>query len=509
MCQGSDLESITDRKKIFIQYLLVLTGALALYGLTCAPAILWQDSAGAVYRIWHNDIEGNGGLAVAHPLYFIIGIGIKYLPFGDLAYKINLMSAVFGAITIANLFLLLRLWLGRVLPAIIGSVTLAVSWTFWQNAVIAEVYTVYMALLTCELILLLLYIKTKKVAYLYFLGLINGLAIAEHMWAIFGFTCYTVFLIVLLARKQINLKHLGIIVLLWVVGASPYEYLIIKNIVLSGDIGAILASAAFGEMWKGQVLNTSISMRMVMENIIFLTLNFPTPVFLLFFVGLYCLYRSAPSRSFAIIILVLLVLFYAFAFRYSVADRHVFFLPFYCLAAVLIGLGADIFITRYNRKVLVFLVLLFTLLPVAVYCVTPTAAKKMYKSFGQRRQLPYRDDYKYFLQPWKTGYRGAERYAEEAFSIAKPNAIIYVDHTVVHPLLYMQEVKGKRSDFKIVSKFDSSNNAPIFNEETITKLIENFTIYVVSPLKGYCPAYLLDNYDFIQEGILWRVKERD
>ena len=89
---------------------MVLGAAAGLYILTCAPTILWQDSGLFVYRIWHNDLEGNLGLALAHPLYIMLGIAVKRLPFADLAYKVNLMSAIFGAITVANLFLLLRLW---------------------------------------------------------------------------------------------------------------------------------------------------------------------------------------------------------------------------------------------------------------------------------------------------------------------------------------------------------------------------------------------------------------
>ena len=486
-------------------YLIVLTASGLLYAFTCAPTVLWQDSGLYVYRIWHNDIQGNLGLALSHPLYILIGIVAKYLPIGEFAYRVNLISAVAAAAAVANLFLLLRLWLGRVLPAIIAAVTLMVSWTFWQHAVIAEVYTLCVALLSAELIMLLQYARTKRVGYLYLLGLFNGLAIANHMWAAFGFACYTIFLIVLLVRRRIGLKHLVIIVLLWVAGAAPYEYLIIKNIILSGDFQSTLASAVFGSLWQGPVLNAAISMKMVLENIIFILLNFPTPNLVLFFVGLWVLREKAPVRSFANVVLALLVLFFVFAFRYTVPDRYVFFLPFYYFAAVLIGLGADVVLALYNRKALVLVILVFALLPTPAYFFTPEVARKTYKSLGQRRQRPYRDEYVYFLQPWKTGYRGAERFANEALDTVEKNAIIYADSTTVHALLYAQQVKGKRPDVKIVSGYDRSENAPIFNEDTIEQLMENSAVYVVSPFPEYCPQFLLEQYKFKQVGILWRV----
>ncbi|MCK5175496.1 MAG: DUF2723 domain-containing protein, partial [Planctomycetes bacterium] len=155
-------------------YVTALLLAGTLYVVSCAPGILWQDSALFVYRTWHNDIQGNLGLALSHPLYFMITIVAKYIPLGELAYRVNLVSALFGAIAVANLFLFLRLWIGRARPAIIGAITLGVSWNFWQHSAIAEVYTLYIAQMLAELIVLLLYIRTKRMRYLYLLGLFNG-----------------------------------------------------------------------------------------------------------------------------------------------------------------------------------------------------------------------------------------------------------------------------------------------------------------------------------------------
>ncbi|MHC4388986.1 MAG: protein O-mannosyl-transferase family, partial [Planctomycetota bacterium] len=399
-------------------------------------------------------------------------------------------------------------WLGRNWPAVIGAATLAVSWTFWQHAVVAEVCTLYAAQLFAELIVLLQYTRTKRVGYLYLLGLLNGLAIANHLWAAIAFACYTVFVFLLLVRRRIGLKHFVVTALLWIIGAAPYEYLIIKNIILSGDVQATLASAIFGRLWQGAVLNTSVSMKIVLENVIFILLNFPTPNLVLFFAGLCVLWKKTPSRSFANVMFALLGLYLMFAFRYAVADRYVFFLPFYCLAAVLIGLGADFLLGRYSHKGVAFAVLVLALLPIPVYAVAPEVARKAYKPLGQRRQRPYRDEYTYFLQPWKTGYRGAQRFADEALDVVEKDAIIYADSTVIHTLLYVQEAQGKRPDVKMVSEYYSSENAPAFNEDTIKQLMQVSTVYVVSAAKGYCPSFILENYDTVKRGVLYQVVEK-
>lgn len=487
-------------------YVMALLLAGALYVVSCAPGILWQDSSLFVYRTWHNDIQGNLGLALAHPLYFMITIVAKYIPLGELAYRVNLVSALFGAIAVANLFLFLRLWIGRTLPAVIGAITLAVSWNFWQHSAMAEVYTLYIAQMLAELIVLLLYVRTKRVRYLYLLGLFNGLAIANHMWAVFGFACYAVFLIILRVRKEITAKNLVIIILLWLLGALPYEYLIVKELILSGDLGATLSSAAFGNTWQGHVTGTYMSMKIVLENFIFISLNFPTPNLLLLFVGLWALRKKVPHRSVANIMLVLAIMYFVFAFRYNVADRFAFFLPFYCLAAAFIGLGADVVLTRFNRKSTATWLLLFALLPIPMYFIIPDMARKAYKPLGQRRQRPYRDEYDYFLKPWKTGNDGAQRFAYEALDVLDENAIIYAYPTDAHTLLYTQEVMGKRPDVKIVSLCDWSENAPVLNKDTVADLINHVPIYVVLPELSL--GFLVENYDFAESWPVYRVIKR-
>jgi hypothetical protein len=497
------------KPKLAQHYLVVLCAALALYIVSCAPGVLWQDSGLIQYRIWHNDIEGFLGLAISHPLFYILAISAKYIPLGEFAHRVNLVAAVAAAVAVANMFIFVRLWLGRNLPAVIAAVTLAVSHTFWRHASIIETYTLWTALFLAELIMLLQYTRSNRVRYLYWLGLLSGLSIAVHMLAAIPLVCYAVFLIFLVAKKEIRIGDLAIITLLWIVGAMPYEYLIVKNMIQTGDIAGTLASAAFGTRWQGAVLNASVSMRIVKENFLYILLNFPTPNAVLFFAGCVGLFKIPLNRGLRNVVLALIALFFLFAFRYTVHDRYAFFIPFYCVVSILIGLGTYLLQTRMNRGAFVLLVLFFSLLPVGVYAAAPTLARKMQLNIGTREDIPYRDDYEYFLRPWKTGYRGADRFADEVLSLAEDNAVVCADTTTVAPLLLAQQVKGKRPDVKIVSGAVNSKDAPRFDEQTIEQLLEDGPIYVVSPKPGYCPAFVLDNCDLVRAGILWQVTERE
>jgi hypothetical protein len=501
------LPSSFDNPKF--DYAVVFLCAATLYILTCAPGPLWQDSGMIQYRVWHNDIEGGLGLALAHPLFYIVAIGAKYIPWGEFVYRVNLVAAIAGAVTIANLFLLLRLWLGKNLPAVVGAASLTFSHTFWQHACVVETYTLYTALLTAELIVLLQYAKTQQITYLYLLGLFNGLSISDHMFGSLPFLCYSIFLIILLTKRTIHFKHLFTIIVFWIIGFSPYAYLIIKEMINTGNVTAAISSALFGKGWQHDVLNVGISARLIKENLILMVYNFPTPAALLFIAGLWGIKKISPSRSFCNIIIALLVMFLVFAFRYTVPDRYAFFIPFYCIVAILIGVGFEVFRFQRNRSALGKLALILTLLPIPIYAAAPYIAEKMHFAIPSKREIPYRNNYTWFLQPWKQGYNGPEKFAQEALAAAHKPAVIIADGTTVYPLWYVQTFKDEGRDVKIVSTHGSYQSPiPFPTEQNIEELLQSYSVYVVSPVRGYCPQVLLEQYDFVQSDGIWKISGR-
>lgn len=503
------LTQVRPVKKTSIHILAAHMGVLCvtgvLYALSCAPGALWQDSGLIQYRTWHSDIEGFLGLALSHPLYYLLAIAAKLAGLGEFGYRVNLVSALAGAVAVANLYLLVRLWLGEDFPALIAAATLALAHTFWQHASIAETYTLWTALFLAELIVLLRYTQTKRSAYLYSLGLLNGLSLAVHVLAVIPLACYLVLLGVLLGKKAIRVKHVAVVALLWMVGALPYEYLIVKHAVSTGDVLGTLASAAFGDRWRADVLNTCLSWTVVKEDILLLLYNFPTPNIFLSLAGLVALYRIKCGSAFRYVVTVLMLLFLVFAFRYTVADRYAFFIPFYSIAATIVGLGAHVVTRRAPGKIVPALIASFALLPAGVYAVAPGRARQMHVALGTRADIAYRDDYAYFLQPWKTGDDGPARFAREALALVESGAIIYADTTTVGPLLYVQEVCNERPDVKIVTGIVRSEGAPRYDEQTFERLVGCRPLYVTSNRPGYSPAFVLGRYDLVKAGPLWRV----
>jgi len=486
-------------------YILVLLGAGVIYGLTCAPGVLWQDSGMIQYRVWHNDIEGSLGLALAHPLYYLMALGAKQVPVGEFGHRINLMTALISAVAIANIFLLVSMWTRQKLAGLVAALSLMLSHSFWRHGAICETDNLFIALLLGELIMLLQYCRTEKKGYLYGLGFLNGLALAQHMMALFGFVCYGIFLVVILVQKKIRIRHMAVIGLFWIVGALPYEYLVVKTLVQTGDWAGTISSALFGASYQQQVLNTVITGRIIKENFLYLALNFPTPNILLAGLGIWVLLKKTPERKYAVVFGALMLIFLGFASRYTVVDRYSFFIPFYTFAAVLIGLGAGVLAKSKGRLIWAVLMLVCTVLPIGAYAVGPVWAKKMDITLGTKRVIPYRDDYKWFLQPWRCGEKGPGKFARESLEGVPEGAVIYADNTTVYPLLYMQEIKGIGRQIKVVSAIAGSEGAPELNEENMMRLAQEKKLYVVTPQKIYCPDYLLENCVFKPAGKLYKV----
>jgi hypothetical protein len=159
---------------------------------------------------------------------------------------------------------------------------------------------------------------------------------------------------------------------------------------------------------------------------------------------------------------------------------------------------------RIRGKVFVYVVLIFSMLPVTAYAVAPKFAENMGLGLGTKRKIAYRNDYTYFLQPWKTGYSGAHRFALQALDSVEKNAVIYADGTTVYPLILTQQVEGKRRDVTIVSRHGTVNNLQDYDEDVIDKLFAERAVYVVSAVAGYCPDFLLKRYSFVPTGVIQR-----
>ncbi|MGQ9785313.1 MAG: glycosyltransferase family 117 protein [Anaerolineae bacterium] len=139
----------------------------ALYIRTCAPSLLLGDSGEFQFVPYILGIAHPTG----YPLYVMLGwLWSHLLPLGNVAYRMNLFSSLWAALTVGAGYLLARNFIARAVgrydPVItrvaagIASVTFAVTQTFWSQAVIAEVYTLNVFFVVLVLYLFLQWAQT-------------------------------------------------------------------------------------------------------------------------------------------------------------------------------------------------------------------------------------------------------------------------------------------------------------------------------------------------------------
>jgi len=89
------------------------------------------------------------------------------------------------------------------------------------------------------------------------------------------------------------------------------------------------------------------------------------------------------------------------------------------------------------------------LVPPAVYYSASRIAEALQYDVSFIRSAPYRNTYSYYLFPPKHQEYGPQRYVEESFAQAKPDAIILADFVPGLVLVYEQRVLGKRKDLEV------------------------------------------------------------
>lgn len=151
---------------------------LALYLATMAPTFYGLDSAELTTAV------ATGGIvrATGYPLYLLVGrIWLALLPpVGDVGFRMNLMSAVAGALTIFLADRILRRLRVGPWPRAGALGLLACAPAFWSMSIVAEVYTLHCALMAATILLLMRWAETPTPRRLLPPALLVGLSLGNH-----------------------------------------------------------------------------------------------------------------------------------------------------------------------------------------------------------------------------------------------------------------------------------------------------------------------------------------
>lgn len=202
----------------------------ALYWSTLAPTVLYYDLPdlrdAAIFQV-KAAVLGVPDYT-GYPTYAMLGKLFTYLPVGDVAFRVNLASAVYATLAVFFVYMIGASLTGRKLPSAAGALAFGVSGIFWSQAIIAEVYTLNALFVSLVVFVLLYWRKTRRDRYLLLAALLMGVSMTHHLTSGILIPAGLAFLFLVERTKlldwRLGLKAAG----LFIAGLLPYLYLPIR-----------------------------------------------------------------------------------------------------------------------------------------------------------------------------------------------------------------------------------------------------------------------------------------
>ncbi|MDZ4861123.1 MAG: DUF2723 domain-containing protein [Candidatus Hydrogenedentes bacterium] len=210
----------------FITGIVVFVLSMAVYVATLAPTVYGEDSGELIAAAYTLGIPHPAG----YPLWCLLAkLFMVIVPSGEMAWRANLMSAVFGAGTAMLTSLLICMLVRNRVAAFAGALSLAFSRELWEQSVIAEVYTLNAFFTALCLLFLVVWGQTRQNWLLYACGALFGIGLTNHhvlLLATPAFACYA--LLVAGMRWRAWTMHL-IALVCALAGLAFYLYLPIRS----------------------------------------------------------------------------------------------------------------------------------------------------------------------------------------------------------------------------------------------------------------------------------------
>lgn len=436
----------------------LLAGGLCLYVATLAPTVLWGDDATLQLAAVEGQLRASAG---SHPAWVALAHLLTALPISELAYRVNLLSALAGAATLGLLYLILRAAPVSRPASILATVAFAVSHTFWAHAVRAEVYTLTLATMGLMVAAGLYWQRTRQDRYLALMGVAIGFALTTHVLALLYLPALAWLL--LAGRRQLTRRGLVVLVLSALLALLPLTYLLWRDAQrMHSDLLTTLRWALFtfeGYDFRSSIFQFSATSLVsdAAQWALFLGYQFPGPALLLGLAGIVLCWHRV-RRDVTIFLVLLYLVPAAFAFSYQVGDRYVFFLPSYLAFTIWLGIGIDALLETWTTRrsgapvsapLLLGMAILLIALPVTTYRLTPDVMAHLGLAFRNGRPAPGPNSRYLLLWPPKAGYTDARIYAEAALASAPAGALLLADPILAAPLLYLQRTENTRPDVAV------------------------------------------------------------
>lgn len=456
---SAPLISEGKREQYFFLPLTIILTAVAYY-LTLCPTVYVGDSGELSVAAYYLGIPHAPG----YPLYCLIGWLFAHAPIsGDIAFRMNLMSAFFSLGTVVVLYLIVYHFTRT--PYLSFSISLAYAFSpiFWSQATVAEVYSLNTFLTALALYFLCRWIEKRSESWLYLASFTSGIAVANHQLSILLLPTGLYMLWLFGKGLKSTARFWITIAVLYLVGLLIYLYLPIRAMadppINWGDpdnFGAFIETVfkpAGAQAARGSRLDHFIhALRLWIVQfspVIYIGgERYPIPIIWAF--GLWGIYKGIHTgwrmaRVFIVFIIlnVVTIIFVSHPTRSELMIVGVYYLPVFLVFAVFIATGIREWLQQFlqafgerRRPILLGLVILILVL-------IPE-----YQFFQNRPDADRSGDY-YALD-----------YGTTLLTNCPPDSILLVNWDDIFILWYVQKVENVRPDvIAVLADFPVNPNA--------------------------------------------------
>lgn len=414
-----------------------------LYALTAPRSVALEDDGLFVLSSYFLGIEHPPG----YPLFTLIGHLFSRLPFGEVAYRVHLASAMFGALTGALAWLVTRRLVESRLAAYLAALALGLSPVFWSQAIIAEVYT-----FNTFFFLLLAYLGLRAcppgadapapegVRLLPWIALLFGLSLSNH-WPLMLLVAPS-FVALLWPLRNAILQRFGLLAALVALGLAPYAWMVVRSwaavpINFDGPLETLPELLFFLSRAGYAGIDKSLSST-VLDRIQFfeyqgsqLFVQFAIAGTLVAAVGFWMQWRSLGRRVSGFLTIAFVMpsfgLLMLLGFDYDAIHKHVYHvypLPSYAVGALWMAVGFDALRRRYA-------------LGMRAAAGLAAAVLSLIAAAGAYFNLSEDDAF-------------GVRYARTVLKLLPRDAVVFVQGDVDLPTMaYLQMVMGERPDITL------------------------------------------------------------
>jgi len=337
-------------KQDIILTLLIFVAVLIVYNLTLTPSLSYQSPDGNELAT----IPYILGLAhsTGYPLYTWLGKLFTFIPLGDVAHRVNLMSAVMGAGAVALLYLVVVDVTGSRLASAFAALAFGFSRTFWSQAVIAEVYAPNAFMMALTVLLLLAWARKRSYACFLAFALTFGLSLGTHMSDLGFAPAFVLFILLVDWRILKSPRHilgglgmfaLGCLQFLWL----PYRASTLTDALMLREAPTTLQGIYRYTLGAFPQFKFAFPLPAIPDRIVLylelLRRNFGLAGMVLGLGGMWGMLIRDTKRFYLFITMYLVHV--VFFIQYKAFDIDVFFIPAHWVYAVFMGYGVFVILS--------------------------------------------------------------------------------------------------------------------------------------------------------------------